>query len=183
MTLVIGVDPSAKKIALVALDPILGVSSVATFDLYGKGQKKQTPESVHAAMAGMNEVLNSIVHMMTKQSYAYVEQPLVGRGGINTTMKQAYVGGVIQACLVERGFKVTVVHPSTWRAGLGIKARKTEAVKAATRQLVMVRDPKLFAKVEADSDLVDAAAIALYGTDKVAKIRRRASPKLARSRM
>jgi hypothetical protein len=175
--LVIGIDPSAKKIAMVARDSTLNVSDVAVMDLYVKGAKKQTPESIHAAMSQMVANLARIEHMMTTERYAYVEQPLVGRGGINTTMKQAYVGGVIQACLVEAGFTVVVVHPSTWRSGLGVKGKGTVAVKADTRRYVMVTDPKLFAKVKDDSDLTDAGAICLYGTDQAESARRTAAAK------
>lgn len=160
---IIGIDPSAKKIAIVLMGP--GGLAADSFQLTKKKTTPTSPESVGKALAVMRDYLHDKSHMMTSERYAFIEAPLVGRGGVNTTLKQAYVGGVIQACLIEVGFKVHVVHPSTWRSGLGIKARETTALKAATRQYVMTQSPKLFRMVDGDNDLTDAGAIALYGAD------------------
>ena len=42
MTLIVGVDPSAKKIALVAKHTVLNVARVQSYPLY-KTREKQTP--------------------------------------------------------------------------------------------------------------------------------------------
>lgn len=168
MTLVLGCDPSAKKIALVVQEDVLNIHRAEAFILY-KGTEKQTPESIHRAMQVMTEFLTGIHGLTTGGRFAWVEQPLVGRGGVSTTMKQAYVGGVIRACLVEAGFTVYDAHPSTWRAGLGINSRGTEPTKAATRQVVAATWPKVMPLVDGDSDLTDAAAIAIYGAEQVRK--------------
>lgn len=168
MTLVVGVDPSAKKIALVAKETILNVQRAEAHILY-KGSQKQTPDSIHAAMEAMWAFLGGLDSLRGSERLAWVESPLVGRGGINTTIKQAYVGGVIRACLVEVGFTVYDVHVSTWRAGLGIKGRGTEALKVATSQYVATMDPKMHQAVGGDSDLTDAGAICLYGIEQTRK--------------
>jgi hypothetical protein len=106
------------------------------------------------------------------QRFAYVESPLTGRGGIATTMKQAYVGGVIRACLVEAGFTVYDAHPSTWRSTLGMssgRGRTTAVQKIDAFAAVEVRDAKLSRLVAGDGDLTDAAAIALHGVEQVRK--------------
>lgn len=167
MSLVLGIDPSAKKIAVVGFQPETGTYRVESRNLYPKGATKQTPESLGNAAVFMRDFLAEAQVMASDgQRFAYVEEPLVGRGGASATIKQAYVGGIIRACLVEAGFKVYSVHPSTWRAGLGITSKGTAAIKTATRQRL---DPKLRGLVGNDGDLVDAGAIALYGADQVRK--------------
>lgn len=170
MTLILGIDPSAKKIAVVGIQPETMTYRVEATNLYPKGETSQSPASLHNAAIFMRDFLGEAQVMASDgQRFAYVEQPLVGRGGASATIKQAYVGGVIRACLVEAGFKVYDAHPSTWRAALGIKIGKgtsTAQAKAAIKQRL---DPKLAGLVGSDSDLADAGGIALYGVEQTRK--------------
>lgn len=167
MTLIVGVDPSAKKIALVAKHTVLNVARVQSYPLY-KTREKQTPESIHRALLAMEDFLTGVADLSVPgQRFAWVETPLVGRGGVTTTMKQAYVGGVIRACLVQHGFAVYDANPSTWRSTLGIKGKGTVALKANTARVVKTRWPKIVGLIDGDGDLTDAAAIALHGEQQV----------------
>lgn len=167
LRVIAGVDPSAKKIAIVATVPLLNVSKALTFSLYGKGQTKQTPESIAAALTAMEEFVAWVNQVAPNgERHAWVESPLVGRGGVLTTMKQAYVGGVIRAVLVRAGFTVHDVNQSTWKARLGAKGIKgdhSRAVKADVKRIVRIVWPKIAGLIGDDSDLADAAAIAIYG--------------------
>lgn len=164
--LVVGIDPSAKKIAIVAACPLLLVSHVEAFVLY-KGTAKQTPESLGRALDAMAQFLvwadQAAPH---GERYAWVEDPLVGRGGVITTMKQAFVGGIIRATLVNAGFKVYGVNVSTWKkdvCGTGL-AKKPDVLRCVKTQW-----PKVEPLIGTDGDLADAAAICLYGQSVLAK--------------
>lgn len=172
MTLILGIDPSAAKIAAVSYETITMAQGVGSEKLYPKGTTKQTPESLAAALDFMSHLLASVAHVTHGDRLAYIEAPLVGRGGTAATIKQARVGGIIQGCLAAAGFKVYEVHPSTWRSALGIRAKGTKALKAATRQYVQAEWPKIIPVVGNDGDLTDAAAICLYGREQDRKASR-----------
>lgn len=175
MTLIVGIDPSAKKIALVAKETVLNVQRAESFILY-KGRETQTPETIFRAMVAMREYLTAIAPLIGDgPRHAFVENPIVGRGGVTTTMKQAYVGGVIRACLVEAGFTVHEVNQSTWKAHLGAntrvnkgKGKQTEHQKANVYRAVKIRWPKIEGLIAGDGDLTDAAGICLYGESQIA---------------
>lgn len=171
MTLIVGCDPSAKKIALVGKETVLNVQHAESFILY-KGKETQTPETIFRAMLAMREYLDKIAPLIGDgPRYAFVEKPLVGRGGVVTTMKQAYVGGVIRACLVEAGFVVHDVAHATWKSYLGVKGGKgttTVTQKANVHRAVKIRWPKVEGLIAGDGDLTDAAGICLYGESQVA---------------
>lgn len=170
MTLVLGIDPSAKKIAVVGIQPETGTYKVEARTLYPKGTTTQTPPSLHNAMVFMRDFLTEVAPMASDgQRFAYVEKPLVGRGGASATIKQSYVGGIIRACLVEAGFKVYDAHPSTWRAALDIKIGKGSSTAQAKAAVKARLNPKLASLVGTDVDLADAAGIALYGAECVRK--------------
>jgi len=161
--LIIGVDPSAKKIAIAGEETITGTLLSRSYILYEKGQTRQTIESIHRALTNMRHFAEAYESVSPLSRIAYVESPLIGRGGTSTTIKQAYVGGIIRACLAEAGFTVYDVHVSAWRRELGITAKTTKDIKAATLQSLRLRWPKMAALVESDPDLVDAASIAKFG--------------------
>ena len=166
---VIGIDPSAKCIAVVGVETFTNSIYVEKGKLYPKGATRQTPESLSNAFAFTESVIMSVEHLAPAgQRYAFIETPLVGRGGVSATIKQAYVGGIIRGCLATRGFEVVDVHPSTWRAGLKIKGKGTDILKIVTRQYVETNLSKAMPRIGDDHDLVDAAAICLFGLQQLA---------------
>lgn len=178
MALIVGIDPSAGKIAAVAQEGLTRIFVVRAAKLYPKGTTKQSPASLAAALDFMSDLLQAVEGVGSEgQRFAYIEEPLVGRGGASATIKQAYVGGVIRACLAQAGFKVYDAHPSRWRSALGIKvprsvpggSARTKALKEETRKAVAARWPKVIGSLADDSDLTDAAAICLYGAEQVRK--------------
>lgn len=169
MTLILGCDPSARKVAFVAYETITATFSIHTIRLYAKGETRQSNASLWRCLDSVRDYAAGLVPAAVGQPFAFVEEPLVGgRGGnASSTIKQSYVGGVVRACLVDAGFTVYDVHPSSWRKALGITGTRTAALKAATNQVVRDRLPKIHHEVASDADLVDAAAIVLYGTEQV----------------
>lgn len=166
--LITGIDPSARKIAIVSTHPTLKVSFVKAVVLY-KSTEKQTPESLGRALDAMDEYISWADATDPRgERYAWVEDPVVGRGAA-ATIKQTYVNGVIRASLVRAGFRVYGAHPSTWKSQvLGTNRVSKAQVKARVR----VAWPKIAGLVGNDGDLADAAAICLYGQSvlKTAKV-------------
>lgn len=160
--LVVGVDPSSKKIALVAYETITRSAYAQSHVLYKSG--KQQPSHLGQAVGVMRSFVQWAESVAPSgEKVAWVEDPLVGRGGVRTTMVQAFVGGIIRGMLVDAGFTVHNVNVSTWRARLGIKAKGTTAIKADTRRYVVTAWPKVEGLIGSDADLADAAAICLFG--------------------
>ena len=167
--LVLGFDPSAKKIAVVGVETFTNFHYVESKLLYPKGTTRQTPQSLANADSFMESVILSVEHLASAgQRFAFVETPLVGRGGVSASIKQAYVGGIIRGCLAKNGFEVVDANPSTWRSVLKIKGKGTLELKAATRAHVIAHLPKAMQRIGTDVDLTDAAAICLFGLQRVA---------------
>lgn len=170
--LVVGCDPSAKKIALVVIDTVLNVQRVFVYSLYKTGT--QNPVALGKALFDMRDFLGQIAPMTSgSDNTAWVETPFVGqRKGAGVTagsaIKQGYVRGIVVGALVDAGFNVYDLHQSTWKAWFGVTG-KTKEAKANASRILGVQHPKLFRLVEGDVDLTDAAAIALYGAEQARK--------------
>jgi Holliday junction resolvasome RuvABC endonuclease subunit len=90
----------------------------------------------------------------------FVEAPLVGRGGVSSTLPQAYVSGALQGALWSRGANVSLVNVSRWKK---VVIGKGNATKANVAEAVRLRWPDLYRRTKGDADCIDAVAIALYG--------------------
>lgn len=160
MDLIVGIDPSAKKIAWVGHVPTLNVIHTEAAILYKAGQR-QTMATMGLALDKMDDLIGWATQVCPHGGwYAWVEDPLIGRGGAVTTMKQAYIGGIIRGKLHNAGFEVSGVNVSTWKKQVCGNGR---ADKAAVQYTVKMQWPKCSGLIGNDGDLADAAAIALYG--------------------
>lgn len=45
----------------------------------------------------------------------HIEEALVGKGGVKTTIRQAYAMGAVRLCAEERGWRVGLVSVGTWK--------------------------------------------------------------------
>lgn len=171
--LVVGIDPSSKHIALVAKHPVTPTGMVWKGDVC-KPRKAYSPDVAAEAMYQMQDVLGQVAAMSTGNigRVAYVESPLIGRGGAKTTMVQSYVNGVIQACLIQAGFQVYLVNVQVWKSAV---CGSGHADKADVQRVVKARWPSIGRACGSDTDKNDAAAICLYGED----VRRKAAGILA----
>lgn len=162
-----GWDVSARRIAVVAHEPVLNVVSAQVFTLYKVGAK-QTASTLAAALDAMDDFLRwaDAIAPAEGQRLAWVENPLVGRGGVATTMKQAYVGGIVRGVLARAGFLVYDVNVSTWKHEV---TGNGGASKTDVRLAVSGLWPKAGVLVRDDADLTDAAAVAIYGRRQIEK--------------
>jgi Holliday junction resolvasome RuvABC endonuclease subunit len=75
-------------------------------------------------------------------------------------MVQAFTSGAVQATMVNEGCTVTMVNVSTWKREV---IGNGSASKEDVAQGVRLRWPTFIRGAGGDEDLIDAAAIALWG--------------------
>lgn len=160
--LILGADLSSKYLALVARHPVTPTAAVVKYPLADKPSTPYSPKAAAEAMDCMLEYLDTVGRMAVPGAplMAYVEAPLVGRGGAKTTMVQSFVNGVVQACLVKAGFTVTLVNVATWKR---IVCGRGDATKPDVARRVRSEWPSVGRACGTDEDLFDAAAICIYG--------------------
>lgn len=166
MTLVVGVDPSSKKIAVVWFETVTRTSGAVALPV-SKASQTMNPEACGRAADQMSLFTYTMHEVMPDDRQAWVETPLVGRsGGVRATIAQAYVGGIIRASLTNSGFVVHDVHVGTWKKEV---CGNGNAKKPDVARRVKVAWPKVWQLVKDDGDLTDAAAICLHGRTVLAR--------------
>lgn len=167
--LVVGCDPSSKKLSFFALQLGTDTAKLRTYTFAGKARYE--PKHSEEAMTACEEFLEYIEGMTGRRDtrYLFLEEPVMGRGGARTTMIQSFSSGVIQACFVRAGFTVYLINNSTWKAWLGVAGKKTVSHKPKVHIEIAMKQrfPKTAMMVGADGDLLDAAALARYGAETV----------------
>lgn len=160
--LVIGIDPSSKHIALVARQPVTKTLAVAKYDLREKKNSPYKPEVAAEAKYAIEAFLDSVSRMAAPRAgkLVFLEDPLVGRGGVRATMVQSFVSGVIQAVFVQAGFDVKLVNVKTWKR---VVCGNGNATKEQVARVIGTKWPKAHRSAAGDQDIIDAAAICLYG--------------------
>lgn len=171
----IGVDPSTKHLALVAITSGEAPLAVLVAQLSSLGS-----ESWHVAkLQRARDVMSHFLGMIPRNAggEALVEAPIQGRGGPLPTFVQCFVSGVIQLALADaadagaaNGWQVATINASTWRSDLGVPGRRTDDIKANTAKVIREQYPDVWRGLQAwngrddpDQNLIDAAGIALVG--------------------
>lgn len=163
MTLIVGVDPSAKKIAIVWHDTLTLTSGAVAYTLYKTGS--QTSESLGKALDCMDEFA-LLASRLPADRQAWVELPVLSSRGAGSTVKQSQVRGIICGTLVNAGFVVYGANVTSWKKEV---CGHGSADKAAVARAVRIQWPKIEPVIGGDGDLTDAAGIALYGKAILAK--------------
>lgn len=162
--IIIGVDPASTRLALVALLPSGSYVAQKIDNL--SGGKKRSPWSPEACAAAATvttqfvEVLRRSWH--SESIHAVVESPVVGRAGPRSTMVQSFTSGAVQSALVQAGATVQLVNVQSWKKDV---IGHGHATKADVAEALRLRWPTLHTAAAADEDLLDAAAIALWGQE------------------
>lgn len=161
MTVVIGIDPSSKKLAFVITKNGRSPRVVT----------RSLPDpSDHATKADWAERhTRRVASPYVKKGYrvvVFLEEPVVGRGGAYTTIIQATVGGGILVGAKRAGVKeIHRVNNQRWKKSVvgngGVDKAKIKQHVAKVWPVVyeMSKGPK----GAADSDVCDAACINLHG--------------------
>lgn len=96
----------------------------------------------------------------TVDRFAYVEAPVVGRGGAKVTIDQSFVSGVVQLCLGRHGWAVDLVNVQSWKkhvVGAGNSSKDQVADWVDLNHGAVARG------FGGDQDLYDAFCVGLYG--------------------
>ena len=157
-SVVIGVDPSSRKLAAVV--SVIGNEPDVRF--YVKTIPKDKPTSCLMAF----EWMRTIVEMSEGRGkvFAFIELPVLGRGGPGSTIPQAQVNGALLAGAQIANAEVILVNNA--RAQKEVVGRGN-ANKDDIKEWVRVAWPKLFEQIENDQDLCDSAMIYQYGRQTV----------------
>lgn len=167
-SIVIGIDPSSKKLAV--------VWSVDDGPLHGFTHSSKQAD-LNDRCAEFYRITRSFYRGVSMQHqdheiHVFLEAPVLGRGGARSTIVQAKVNGAIVAgCLVAGAVKVHDVNNQSWKkkvVGKG-NAGKPDIKKWVAqywRQLYVI------ANNGKDQDLIDAGCIMRYGQDIVGVLER-----------
>lgn len=158
MSLVIGIDPSSRKLAAV-VSVIGDEDNVITIT-------KPLPQDKPIACLLAFEWARTLVeeHQHRGDVYAFIESPVLGRGGPGSTIPQAQINGALIAGLQMAGANVTPVNNSRVKKEV---VGRGNANKDDIRQWVHDYWNDLYVKIEKDQDLCDSAMIYQYGSQVV----------------
>jgi Holliday junction resolvasome RuvABC endonuclease subunit len=155
----LGIDPASTRIAYVALAD--GGSYLLGFN---KKLGKSGGEACAAVWRYVNDAVDTIYNQWPSCSIsAFIESPVVGVGGVRSTMVQCFTSGAIQGSLYERGIESQVANVSSWKKHV---VGKGNATKEEVAEYIRRGWPALFREANGNQDIYDAACIALFGRQK-----------------
>jgi Holliday junction resolvasome RuvABC endonuclease subunit len=161
-TVVIGIDPSSTHMALVVLYPdnlweIVAVKKIG----------KSGPESCHQArLLVLATIDSSRKKCESADIHCFYEMPVLGRGGFRSTIVQCFTSGAVQGAIYERNCSAHQVNVSSWKKAV---VGKGNADKTQVAEYLRLRWNAVYSAAEGNQDIYDAAAIALYGRQVLAK--------------
>lgn len=153
--IIIGVDPASSKLALVAICGDKFVSKA-----YTRLGKSGGVACWNAWNSTERFVAELPWELDGRELHSYIEAPLVGRGGVRTTMVQCFTSGAVQGALNGLGFSTEVANVSSWKKRV---VGRGNAKKPEIAEFLRINHPELFRATSGNQDLVDASCIALYG--------------------
>ena len=155
-TVSLGVDPASAKAAFVAIGED-GEFLVKTFTRFGKSGGPACASAWHATQYVHTL---TVTHFGGADVHAFIESPVVGRGGVRSTMVQCFTSGAIQGALHDAGCRTQTANVSTWKKYV---VGKGNATKEEVAKHLRLRWPALHAAAGGNQDVYDAACIAIYG--------------------
>ena len=164
-TILIGCDPSSRKIALVFTPARSEELQVRAFVL---------PQDVISALGIAYRQMRRFVRRYTVKGHRVImciEEPVVGKGGAYATIKQSKVHGAIVAGAVAAGAEVSTVQNSTWKKTVTGKGNNS---KVQVAQWVRKEWPTFSALAGPDQDLIDAGCIMAHVRQQYIEQNRRA---------
>lgn len=169
---IVGCDPSSKKIAFFASQPITLTNVAQGYIISKKNNAKYEPGNLLRAERASLDFLRTANSMAPAKAerFLIIEEPLMGRGGVRTTVVQSLVSGVIQKCFYEAGYTIYMVNLQTWKAHFGIAGKTTKGGKAKTNftKLALQGEyPKEVMACGDDHDLLDSLGICQWGIQAV----------------
>lgn len=158
MTVVIGIDPSSRKLAAV----VSVIGDEANVQTITKPLPQDKPTACLLAFEWARTLVET--HKSLGDVYAFIELPVFGRGGPGSTIPQAQVNGALLAGLQMAGANVTPVNNARVKKEV---IGRGNANKDDIREWVKLAWNDLYVKIEKDQDLCDSAMIYQYGSQVV----------------
>lgn len=151
---IVGVDPSSKKVA-----------ATITFD--ETRMEMRYLEFSHDIIEACSEAYDwafALGGELGPLSFTAIEQPVVGRGGVYSTLRQTKVEGALLAGLKNAGMDTIEVNNQTWKKQV---VGNGNAGKPLIALWVKEYWPNAFEYADGDQDLLDSAAINRYAFEVV----------------
>lgn len=149
---VVGCDPSSKKLAFTVSKD--GGYTNHVYDI--RVGQKYTPQTAAMTKRAVAELLDLIGTIGSGEMF--IESPLVGRGGVRSSVVQAFVNGIVQAEFTSAGWDVHIVPVQTWKKHVVGSGRAT---KEDIADWARVHDKKTW-KTK-DQDVMDSLGLCVYG--------------------
>jgi Holliday junction resolvasome RuvABC endonuclease subunit len=146
---VIGIDPSSKKLAMC-------IASEGQFQL----DVINLPAGLYSATGAAYREVFCFLESLNGSAYVYMESPLVGVGGVHSTVVQAQVGGAVMAAVRNSATPLHMVNVGTWKKQV---LGKGNAKKPEVAEWLEKNWPAAYHEANGDQDLIDAACISRYG--------------------
>lgn len=151
---IIGLDPSSRKIAL-AISVNGGKPTLRTKALGMNDMPRACGVAYRFVRSVVREYASDGHHV-----FLFIEAPVVGRGGVGSTLKQTKTNGAMQAGAFTAGASVVEVNNKTWKKRV---VGNGNAGKPQVKQWARDCWPYLHDLADGDQDLLDAGAILRYG--------------------
>lgn len=103
-----------------------------------------------------------LTHAITDADYAFIEEPLVGRG-VRASMLISQTAGAVMSTMARSGHRVELVNVKHWKKAI---IKNGNASKKDVADWLEQTHPEYFEVCE-DQDQIDATCIALYGASLV----------------
>ena len=154
---IVGADLSSHNLAFADTMPrdMLKRCHLHKYELGSPYTPQSAGHALDATLAFLEAIDESIPYQVER--LLYIESPVTARGGVKTTVVQAFVSGVVQACFVKAAFKVYLVNVMTWKKTVCGNGRASKPDVART---IKRRWPNI---TTADQDLLDACGVLLHG--------------------
>jgi Holliday junction resolvasome RuvABC endonuclease subunit len=154
---VVGIDPSSRKLALVATRTFRADEVPVTAVIV-------LPEGGVQAAAAFREVFLFLRRLGAEGIHVYLEEPVYAfaRRDPHSTIVQAQIGGAVMAAARLAGASVHLANNQRWKKQVCGKGNASKDEIAASLQ---IRWPEAYDACQGDQDLVDAASVNRYGVE------------------
>jgi len=158
----IGVDPSTFHVAIVARSS--GGKLLHCRKEHMRTAKEPfVPQTIANAADMLYTTLAEIAEQRDDPLSVYIEQPLVGRGGVRTTVNMSMVVGSLVTAARWGGATTHVVNVQTWKASV-VRRQFANATKGEVADAIKALWPEAYEAAGGDQDLIDASSISFYGS-------------------
>jgi Holliday junction resolvasome RuvABC endonuclease subunit len=169
---IVGIDPSSRKLACcITIRGREEDIDMRTFTL-----SMDKAEACWQAFQWLRDIIIEFRNNGYRVIFAFLEDPVSGRGGITTLRMIAETNGALMAAGRSEGIEVIKVNNSSWKKGV---LGNGNTPKTKIPGLVHKLWPAAWRLAKGDADLIDAACINRFG-EGVVRLRAKIAAKNSR---